>query len=495
MNVDLSDVQGNVLRGFGHHFARHFALAVGDTAGGRALIAGLLPGELPLETQVTTAEEWGPDRENEPDHAVNVGITWPGLKALGVPDPVLATFPDAFRQGSAARSAAPDPDIKGGIGLGDDGAGAPSNWIVGGPRNPEVHILVSLFMRDAAGLERVAAILDAQFAQHDVAKVWQHDAEALGDRGQVHFGYRDGIAQPRLAGVRDDKYPDMQPEAQVGDFLLGHEYPNRYGGNYLGDIPGALGDNATYGAFRMQSQDVHGFEALLDRYAAQTGMDRELVAAKLMGRWRNGVPLSLSPATADPAVPLAEEELNEFDYVPAPGHRGVHDDTAGGRCPIGAHIRRLNPRGAMVMGMPHSRRILRRSMPYGPPLADGEQPGAGEPERGLIGYFMCGDLEMQFEFIQRVWVNQDISTTGLRNTREPIVGTQPEPSDGGGQFTIPGANGGGPTVLRDLPTLVTTRGSLDCLLPGIRGLRHLAGLPGAGESATPVPASAPAVAG
>lgn len=470
MSIELNDVQGNVLRGFGHEYARHFALAATDPAGGRALIAALLPGEPPVETQVTNGVDWG---NEEPSHALNVGITWEGLKALGVPDPVLDTFPAAFRAGSAARSKAPDPEFDRGIGLGDIGAGAPDKWILGGDKTPPVHVLVSLFMRTQAALDDVSAFLKTQFARHSVTLISSHDAAWFPEKGVVHFGFRDGIAQPRFPGLPGRQHPDMQPEAKAGDFLLGRDYSNTYGGNYLGDIPNALGDNATYGAFRIQAQDVFGFEELLDRGAEACGIDRELVAAKLMGRWRNGVPLSLSPDTAEPQPPLGEEEMNDFDYVPGRGRRALYDDTDGARCPVGSHLRRMNPRGSTVMGMPHSRRILRRSMPYGPQLEPGRQRGENEPERGLVGYFMCGDLEMQFEFIQRVWVNQDIATPGLRNTREPIVGTQP---DGGGSFTMPGQNGRGPTVISPIPTLVTTRGGLYCMLPGIRGLRYLAGL-------------------
>ena len=479
MSIDAADVQGNVLRGFGHACARHFALGVGEAAGGRALIAGLLPGQPPVETQVTSAEHWG---DHEPSHCLNVAVTFAGLQALGVPQPALATFPAAFQQGSAARSAAPDPDFAHGIGLGDIGAGAPENWILGGPGSPPVHILLSLYMRDSEGRERVSGVLRQMFAAHGVTEVSAHDGDALPE-GRVHFGYRDGIAQPRVQGAHGKQLSDMQPESQTGDFLLGRGYTNRYGGNYLGDVPAVLGANATYAAFRIQRQDAHGFEAMLDACAAAGGLDRELVAAKLMGRWRNGVPLNLSPNTPQPQPPIGEDELNEFDYVPGPGRRALYDDSAGGRCPIGAHIRRLNPRGSTVMGMPHSRRILRRSMAYGPEIEPGSAPD--DVDRGLIGYFMCGDLEMQFEFIQRVWVNQDIATSGLRGTREPIVGTQPS---GGGRFTIPSSDGRAPVELSGLPNLVTTRGSLYCLLPGIGGLRYLAGLGASAPAAVPAPA-------
>jgi deferrochelatase/peroxidase EfeB len=195
-----------------------------------------------------------------------------------------------------------------------------------------------------------------------------------------------------------------------------------------------------------------------------------------MGRWRNGVPLTMSPGTPQPDPPISEGRLNEFDYGPEePDHPTFYDDSRGLRCPVGAHIRRLNPRGARVMGMPHSRRITRRAMPYGPELKPGQP--RDDVERGLVGYFICGDLEMQFEFIQRVWANEDISTAGLRGTREPFIGSQP---DGGGKFTIRTSDARDPIVLNGMPNLVTTRGSVYCLLPGIGGLRHLASPSGGG---------------
>jgi hypothetical protein len=112
-------------------------------------------------------------------------------------------------------------------------------------------------------------------------------------------------------------------------------------------------------------------------------------------------------------------------------------------------------------------------MPYGPELPDGVTADDGV-ERGLVGYFLCGDLEAQFEFLQRVWVNNDFAAAGLRGTRDPIMGSQPA---GGGTFTAHLNGSRRPTTLRGLPTLVTTRGSAYCLLPGIGGLRYLASLP------------------
>jgi deferrochelatase/peroxidase EfeB len=470
--LDLADIQGNILRGYAFPHARHFALGSGDAGKGREFVRSLLPGESGAGPEVTTAEEWS----GKPAECLNLGITFEGLRALGVTQRVLDTFPEAFQQGPAAR-AAEDRDFKQSVGLGDVGESAPVNWVLGRPGLPVVHLMLSLYTQGVAHRDKLSDLLRASFAQHRVTEISHHDADAL-PKGKVHFGYRDGIAQPRV-GVGNE-LRDMQPEVHRGDFLLGAGHVNVYGGNYLGDIPAALGDNASYGAFRILSQDVFAFEELLEAWGQAAQMDKEMVAAKLMGRWRNGVPLAVSPSTPEPDPPIPKEQLNEFDYGPEkPGQPTFHDDSRGLRCPVGAHIRRLNPRGARVMGIQHSRRITRRAMPYGPELKP-EQP-RDDVERGLVGYFVCGDLEMQFEFIQRVWANQDLSTSGLRGTRDPFIGSQPE---AGGNFTIRTADNRDPIVLNGLPNLVKTRGSVYCLLPGIGGLRHLASLSGNGTGSS-----------
>src|SRR3954467_8498377 len=190
----------------------------------------------------------------------------------------------------------------------------------------------------------------------------------------------------------------------TGDLLLGCDYENSFGGNFAGGLPGSLADNATYGAFRILRQNAGGFEALLREWSAATGLDPELIAAKVMGRWRNGVPLVLSPDTDAPTPALSESRLNDFDYVSPDARPYLYYDSEGLPCPVGAHARRLNPRGSPVMGTPGRRRVVRRSMPYGPELAPGATADDGV-DRGLIGYFLCGDLEAQFEFILRAWVN------------------------------------------------------------------------------------------
>jgi deferrochelatase/peroxidase EfeB len=464
--LELADIQGNLLRGYRCANARHFALGVTDPRAACEFIGGLIAGEEGTSPQVSTADHWG----EKPRYCLNIGVTWDGLKALGVTPAILGNFPAAFQQGPAARAKAPDPDFPDGVGLGDDGDSAPRHWILGGERNPAVHIVLSLYTDEhrERSQEDVSARLRKLFAANELVEISCHDASAL-PQGEVHFGYRDGISQPHIRGGSRRPHPDMQPSADTGDFLLGRDYINLYGGNFLGGLPPALADNATYAAFRILRQDVDAFEQLLHRWGGLWGMDPELVAAKLLGRWRNGVPLTLSPGSAEAEPPVSEAELNDFDYAPGPGHTTFYDDFDGRRCPVGSHIRRLNPRGALVMGKPHSRRLVRRGMPYGPPY-DPDQPN-DKAERGLIGLFLCGDLELQYEFILRVWANEDLATSGLRGTRDPLVGAQPP---AGGRLTVRTADSRNPIVMTGLPRLVQTRGSVYCLVPGIGGLRFLA---------------------
>src|SRR5688500_11516567 len=70
---------------------------------------------------------------------ITLAFTWNGLRALGVPEESLATFPGEFREGMAARA-----DI-----LGDTGANAPQHW-VRGLAGDDLHAIAILFARDEA---------------------------------------------------------------------------------------------------------------------------------------------------------------------------------------------------------------------------------------------------------------------------------------------------------------------------------------------------------
>ena len=455
--LNLADIQGNILRGYRKSDARHFAVVFDDAKDSAQLLKELTSGVAPV--QITRAVDWDPP----PRYCLNVGLTAAGMRRLGMPSAVLDLFPQAFVRG-------PVPIAEG---LGDTGESSPQTWIMGGPRNATVHALVSLYSTEVkeACLEELSVTLRTLFETHGVSIVHEHVAHALPE-GRVHFRYRDGIAQPRVAGAPGPTGNDRQPLCKPGEFLLGNGYINQYGGNFAGDLPNAIVGNGTFAALRILEQKVFEFERWLKLAGARYKLDPELVAAKLMGRWRNGAPLMLYPDSTMPNPDYVEASVNDFDYGPDPEHPTYFDDTDGRRCPLGSHIRRMNPRSAVVMGKPHTRRIIRRGMAYGAEIAAGQTEGTDE-ERGLFGFFICGDLEYQFEFLMKVWANKDIHTHGIQGTTDPIIGKQPEL---GGQFVLRTDTRNDPVVFNSLPQFIRTRGSAYFFLPGITGLNTIASM-------------------
>jgi deferrochelatase/peroxidase EfeB len=162
------------------------------------------------------------------------------------------------------------------------------------------------------------------------------------------------------------RYPDelgIHGHSPWGDFILG--YPNTFnnGTVYSPALAAtSLGANGSFGAFRILKQDVAAFFDYLRKAAASVNFTPEQIAARLLGRWSNGVPLALSP---DSDSPIPEHRLNMFLY------KGIADgqaspDPFGTACPIGAHSRRGNPRDEIVQGgFTQQARIIRRNLPYG----------------------------------------------------------------------------------------------------------------------------------
>jgi Dyp-type peroxidase family len=449
----LQDIQGLVMRSYSMPALRVFVLKAGEPQRARRFLAALAGNDSSL-LQLTTAQPW----TTKPDHCVNIGFTFEGLAALQLPAESLATFPEEFAQGAVARAER----------VGDTGDSAPSRWkhaLAG----PDVHALLFLFADTEAALERVSASLREQLARGPAfAEVSTQDGRAL--PGNVaHFGYRDGFGQPTIEGAPSPPVPDVLPKAPSGEFLLG--YPSQFA-DFTYPVPKPaeqLGKNGTFVAYRVLAQDCHAFEQFLGAASRQTGHDPELIAAKLCGRWRNGVPLALSPDTS--SVTLPPEQFNSFDYAPTDTLPGAYDDRRGYRCPIGAHIRRMNPRHSNVAGASGlKRRIVRRGLPYGPPY-DPANPDDGI-ERGLLGVFIGVSLKDQFEFLMSDWANKGTFAPGLRDTRDPILGDNSSP---GATFLVPVE--GQPTLtLHGMSRFVTCRGGAYCFLPSLTAVRYLSRL-------------------
>jgi deferrochelatase/peroxidase EfeB len=217
--------------------------------------------------------------------------------------------------------------------------------------------------------------------------------------------------------------------------------------------------------YRPIKQDVAGVEQYVAGEADRLRLNPDLLRAKIVGRWPDGTPLTLSPER--PNRTIASNRLRSNDFLYAEQHNGYRGDPDGYGCPLGAHIRRSYPRDALPGGGERSmrHRIIRRGMPYGrPDSAD---------ECGLAFVCFSASIGDGFEFIQRMWSNAG-EAFGLGSQRDLIL-QQGAPEELTG-MVIQG-RGNTSVVLAPPPhPLVTVRGCEYLFLPSRRACSWLTSL-------------------
>ena len=491
-SVDLDDVQGLVRFGYRHLSEACFLLLrVKDPAVARAWLA---------QAPVTSTAKVDP----RPETALQVALTSEGLRALGIAADLCEGFSAEFVAGMASDDARARR-------LGDVGVNDPGKWQWGvGERLPHVAVLLYASSgRLAAWQQEIEAQCATGFVR--IACLSTSDVQ-----GVEPFGFVDGISQPevdweRTRPVRDQDRLDYANLTCLGEFLLG--YPNEYGlytprplfdarrdaGALLPRAEEApdqadLGRNGCYLVMRQLRQDVPAFWRELDRQAKGDPALREGLAATMVGRKKNGEPLeSLVEEAVAGCTSTPQSKLNAFTY---------QADPLGLRCPLGAHIRRANPRNAdmppgtrgilsrlwRMLGFSAAaleqdlvastrfHRLLRRGRKYGAgvtPALSATQSSPGS-DTGLHFICLAANVTRQFEFVQSAWV-MGSRFNGLHDESDPLLGlrqTTPEGSRIDG-FSLP--RGYGPDKrLSGLPQFVTVLGGAYFFLPGIRALRYLA---------------------
>jgi Dyp-type peroxidase family len=442
--LELDDIQHILLTRTPAMTGRYEFLSFDDPAGGRAWLAELLDrvqSAADVRATMDSSERW-----------ITLAFTWNGLRALGVPEESLASFPEEFREGMAARA-----DI-----LGDTGANHPDSW-TGGLASEHLHAIAILFARTDAEHLRCTGEHDKLVARCPGVRVLSFldlNATPPFNYAHDHFGFRDRLSQPVMEGSGQEPTPGSGAPLKPGEFILG--YPDEKGPP--ADLPqlDVLSRNGSYLAYRRLQEHVSLFRNYL-REHADSPEEQELLAAKFMGRWRSGAPLALAPAHDDPELGADPMRNNDFNYKEMDPH--------GYAVPLGSHMRRLNPRDTAVNM--NRRRMIRRGATYGPALAEGA-PDDGA-DRGIAAFIICASLVRQFEFAQNVWIN-DRTFHELGNERDPIIGTQ----DGTLEFTIP--NRPIRKVRKGLPAFTTLKGGAYFFLPGLKALRYLTTLNGEEES-------------
>jgi Dyp-type peroxidase family len=438
--------------------------------------------------------------------ALHVAMSAGGLRALGLPASVLAGFSAEFLSGMAG-------DAQRSRRLGDVGANAPANWDWGARDVPDV--LVALYA-EPGGLAALRASIATTDFHAGFATIADLPTSDMG--GHEPFGFTDGVSQPSF-DLSNTRRPDAPGDAALaygnelagGELLLG--YPNEYG--YVTDrplveptLPGAaalppaigdagrrdLGRNGTYLVFRQLAQDVRGFWHFATANAAAAGGDATKLAEAMVGRHLSGEPLlPLDPERLRGVGPDPDDvRVNNFTYA---------SDPDGRKCPLGAHIRRANPRNGDMPGGRQSllsqaicllgfagrddlrfdviassrfHRILRRGREYGQALtpqqaATDASPSAADVPTGLQFICLNANISRQFEFVQNAWM-ASAKFDGLINEADPLLGNR-EPFPGG-QAT----DGFG--RLTGVPRFITVRGGAYFFLPGLRALRFIAQVSG-----------------
>jgi Dyp-type peroxidase family len=234
------------------------------------------------------------------------------------------------------------------------------------------------------------------------------------NRGYEHFGFRDGVSQPGIRGLTLPADPVRHPDQGLpgqdllwpGEFVFGYpgqhpEHPTKAGPEPKMAAPWMK--NGSYMVFRRLEQKVPEFRRFVSSQAARLGMEPDLLAARMVGRWKSGAPLELAPRHDDTRLGGDPLRNNDFEFGDDPFQR---------RCPYAAHIRKAYPRDDIAEAEAQRHRILRAGISFGPEVEAGET--VTRRSRGLM--FVCyqTSIERQFEFIQKDHANNPHFVAGRR---------------------------------------------------------------------------------
>jgi len=487
VSIELDDIQGLLLRGFGQLPLSHFFFVrIGDAGIVRKMLRQIVP-------FITPATRY------KSDLSMNVAFSHSGLKAIGLSDNNLRNFPIPFKVGMTDR-------VRQRM-LGDWGQSAPENWIWGGQKQDPVHILLALYASDPDQINRFREDIRKKInhfrsqkstidtaSQKPAIEIVYEISGYRRDDGKENFGFHDSISQPVIRGS-GRRGPDNDIVA-TGEFVLGYQnehnlYPysplitddqgnlNLLSTDANGSGHKDLGKNGTFIAFRQIQQYVDNFWEFMKTNTMRSNGEEDKhaqirLASKMIGRWPGGAPLVKFPEN-DPGV---EDTDNDFGYA--------EEDPHGYKCPLGSHLRRNNPRDSFrdqgdkqSLKVTKRHRIIRRGRLY-------DLGQEGNHEKGLLFMGLNADLQQQFEFIQHIWSNNlQPNKKTLYNDPDPVIGVpddkDPRHRQGKADYRFAMQQEPVTKYVSGLERFVRIRGGGYFFLPGISAVRYLATLGGEKE--------------
>lgn len=443
-----TDIQGFVIRGYNFPFARYLFLEISQENGQEFL--GRLVGH------ITTGELWVNGR---PSTAANIAFTYKGLVNLKLPTASLLSFPAEFAQGMKERGSI----------LQDSGRNSSKYWDAMW-NEEQIHAWLGVYAMSVQELEKRCVELQALMqVTRGALVIGSQDSAALNLTMKEHFGFTDGFTNPDYLWLQRSSQPgqgkltrqgNWAPLA-TGELLLG--YPDEAGELPIAPVPKPFAKNGTFMVYRKLHQNIATFRAFLNETAQSYAGGKEKLASKLIGRWRDGTPVELSPDEPSPSIVSDTNRNTNFTF----GY-----DPEGTRCPLGAHVRRVNPRDAFGFNgsLINRRRITRRGMPYGPYYSE-DEPVRDEDEHGMIFIALNASISRQFEFVYQQWIqNGDDAWQG--NDKDILVGNH----EGRGRFMIQGTKdpANPPFMCSGLPNFVELRGGEYFFVPSMTALKMIA---------------------
>jgi len=554
--LNLDDIQGNVTRAYGKTsfpFARYFFLHIKDPKMGRLFLNE-------ARKEITTAARWGEKTDNpKPVTTFNLALSWIGMIKLRISAKTLQGFPPEFIEGMRARAfVLGDRDNSVPEDPGEQGWCA--NWdkiwrenrVPGTIEEPtDVHMWVSInaqpksaenlfepneqletktqWLRDlcsqtcAGGVQILSTNGVSGTDEYQAASaVFDKFGDVIMPTAKEHFGLTDGIGDPVFKGqfpadverakvrgrgkwmAADRGYEGWEPIA-TGEFILGH--PDESQQLPPTTLPPEMMHNGTFMVYRKLHENVATFNQVVDEqaksYASEMDISQEeaveTLKAKMVGRWTDGVPLSMVPSYAAWQDIRAARGFSDQDYASDPlqaaaAHRKYlgsaeavnfkyGDDMKGFKCPATSHLRRANTRDYLdpkidpnglnpdaTTQLNKRRRIMRRGLPYGPPNFEHKD---DDTEQGVAMMILGASIFRQFEFVQQQWMQYGLDFNAGNNTC-PLLGDHCRHD----RHVIPEApESGKPTHVMQLgktKNFVETRGGEYFFIPSMTAIRMMA---------------------
>ena len=434
--LNADDIQGNILVGF----RRSQQYLVGFTGATLSslrqalqLIGSLvttIPAVLEHKDERKMAFLAGRGRPQRSDLWLNyaIGMTAMNLldlKSLQGDDLALTAGMVPSRTGDSKVATLPN---------GSPNLACPDNWIVGGPKHPLDLLLIFAADQD---IQNASAQIVQQVETFGLKKIYEEEGHLLPGDAE-HFGFQDGISQPGFYGTVEIDGAKRFLTTRYGvapmngvDFGKPAQ-PLQDPFQFIFDSSDPLLQNSSYLVFRRLNQDVAKFYSVTDQIAGslatatEPGLAGDTLRARMIGRWPSGEPVmrqSAPPHAAESTLALNyfqfgidSPDLTLRDGEKIPGATGDPEVERGGRCPVWAHIRKVNPRDQQTdIGGPDNTRgfqMLRRGIPFGP-LYDHKNPANSDNqrERGLLFLSYQRSISNQFEQLNGDWMNSASNPT------------------------------------------------------------------------------------